>query len=392
MGYRKLLSFWKRFWMLPGVKPALLMFLGARIFLSLFALIVRTLGPDVYSVDPILRPYIGVIQAANPWLEPWQRWDTLHYQAIAERGYGADPSSLFAPFLYPLLMWAVDALLGCGSLLAGIIVSNVAFALALVFLHRLVLMEIDCETADRSLVYIIFFPTAFFFLAAYSESLLLLSSVASIYYARRQRWILAGLYGFLGPISRIQGFVLPLVLAFEGWRVWRRSSALRTRIILGIVLAGLGTVAFPLYIWISLGKSPLTLLTVQASRFRGVIGFPGTGIPTAVSAILRGSALFTDYIDLAMILLSIGLCIYVVLHLPRIYAVYSVLSLLLILSKSGPVQPLISVSRLVLPIFPLFIGLGMIGDDPIRHRLILYISWAGLAYSVGQFVLWGWVA
>ncbi len=42
--------------------------------------------PTDTSPDPILRPYQGVTPETNPWLEVWQRWDTLHYQAIAERG------------------------------------------------------------------------------------------------------------------------------------------------------------------------------------------------------------------------------------------------------------------------------------------------------------------
>jgi hypothetical protein len=62
----------------------------------------------------------------NPWLEPWQSWDTLHCQAIAERGFAAFDSALYVPPLYPGLIRLTSALLGTDSLVSGLIVSNVA--------------------------------------------------------------------------------------------------------------------------------------------------------------------------------------------------------------------------------------------------------------------------
>ncbi|NJN79539.1 MAG: hypothetical protein HC797_03205, partial [Anaerolineales bacterium] len=56
------------------------------------------------SPDGVLRPYMGITPETNTWLEVWQRWDALHYQAIAERGYSAFETSFFTPPLYPFLM------------------------------------------------------------------------------------------------------------------------------------------------------------------------------------------------------------------------------------------------------------------------------------------------
>ena len=66
--------------------------------------------------------------------------------------------------------------------------------------------------------------------------------------------------------------------------------------------------------------------------------------------------------------------------------------LLAILSKVGPISPLLSTSRYVLPIFPAFMLLGRWASTPWRRRLIVYPSVALLLYFAGQFILWGWVA
>ncbi len=66
--------------------------------------------------------------------------------------------------------------------------------------------------------------------------------------------------------------------------------------------------------------------------------------------------------------------------------------LMAILMKVGEIQPLLSVPRYVLAIFPAFIVLGQAGKNQWANRLILYLSWLGLLYFCGQFVIWGWVA
>jgi len=65
---------------------------------------------------------------------------------------------------------------------------------------------------------------------------------------------------------------------------------------------------------------------------------------------------------------------------------------MVILSKVGEIQPLLSVPRYALAIFPAFIVLGRAGKNPLVNRLIIYLSWLGLLFFSGQFVIWGWVA
>jgi len=390
--FRKIREFWQRVWASPGVRLAVLAFIGVRIVLLIFARLANDIYPETFDPHPVLRPYLGVARATNPWIEPWQRWDTLHFQAIAERGYGAYNSSLFTPFLYPFLMRVVAKVIGGDTLIAGLIVSNLAFLAALIFLYRLIDLEADREVARRSILYLVFFPTAIFFFAAYSESLFLLTTVAAIYYARHKRWVLAGAWAFFSPLTRMQGAILPLVIAFEIWRTRRVDPCPLANKITGMALSVLGAVAFPLYVWWVLGKSPWEPLIVQSSRFRGSFTIPGYSLIKASQGILFGEPLLMDYFDLGFALLFVLLTVLIVRRLDAIYGLYSALMLMVILSKVSDIQPLLSVPRYVLAIFPAFIILGREGKNPLVNRIILYSSWLGLLYFCGQFVIWGWVA
>lgn len=75
--------------------------------------------------------YKGTAAERNPWLEPWQRWDTLHDQAIAEHGYEAFDSALFTPPFFPFLMSVTAFLFGGNTLASGLFVSAWLFLPAL---------------------------------------------------------------------------------------------------------------------------------------------------------------------------------------------------------------------------------------------------------------------
>ena len=389
---RRFNVYWDRLWSAPGVRSAAIIFIIMRVGLLLFAPLARMVYPDTFAPHPIIRPYLGVAPATSPWLEPWQRWDTLHFQVIAERGYGAYDTSLFSPFLYPWLMGLVAKVFAGDTLLAGLIVSNLAYLVALVYLYRLTAMETDQQVAHRCILYLASFPTALFFMAAYSESLFLLTTVAALYYARQRRWLAAGAWAFFAPLARLQGAILPVVLGFEAWRARRDAQFPTLQAVIGLTLSVLGVITYPLYVWLVLGKMPWEPLLVQSSRFRGSFTLPGLAILEAVKTIFGGEPLMMDYFDLGFTLLFILLTFLIVRRLPAVYGLYSALMLMAILIKVGEIQPLLSVPRYVLAIFPAFIVLGQAGKNQWANRLILYLSWLGLLYFCGQFVIWGWVA
>jgi Gpi18-like mannosyltransferase len=99
--------------------------------------------------------------------------------------------------------------------IAGLIISNLAGLVMFVALYRLVWEDFGQARAYRTVLYLAVFPTAFFFAAAYNEAIFLCLSVFSFYFMRRNRWWLAGLFGFLASLTRSAGLLLFLPFCYE---------------------------------------------------------------------------------------------------------------------------------------------------------------------------------
>ncbi len=372
----------------PAVRVGLAAFLGLRIVTALWAVAARQLvHPAPFVPDPVLRPYLGVAVETNPLLEPWQRWDTLHYQAIAERGYGAFDSALFTPPLYPALIQLAANALGGRSLLAGILVSNAACLLGLIVLARLAFFETnDGAAARRSVLYMVSFPAAFFLVAAYAESLFMLAAGLVLLHARREQWLRAGLWAGIAAMTRSTGVLLLLPLAYQVL-VSRRSLAAWA----SLAIASAGALAFPTYVWLALGLPPWQPLVVLGQRAGGGFAVPGWNLVQAIRQVFAGEFYPADLLDIAALVIFAGLLVPVWRRLPRIHGVYTLAFMGLYLVRLPGDQPLLATVRYVLALLPAFIILGSFGQDRRLHRLILYPCWAGLMFMSGQFAIWGWV-
>lgn len=102
---------------------------------------------------------------------------------------------------------------------AGLLISNVAALVAVLYLYLLVRREFGPQIASRTALYLALFPTGFYLSAIYPESLFLALSIACIYYARKRSWWLAGLCGGIASLTRAQGIMLLVPVAWEYWQV-----------------------------------------------------------------------------------------------------------------------------------------------------------------------------
>jgi hypothetical protein len=363
--------------------------------------------------DEEIRPYLGEPQLTEGTvgllLGPWQRFDTQHYLRIARQGYTDESDSVFPP-LYPLAIRVLGGLFGGGpvpNLLAGTILANMACLALLILLHRVATAELGPATATRTLVYLVLFPTGFFLFAPYTESLFLLFALGSICAARRGRFWMAGVLGFLASFTRLTGWVLLVPLAYEYWRQHRQqqtrqvagSLALRfptPAIRLPVVapfLPPLGLVAFMAWRWWA-GLPPLS--DIYRQYWYQTTGFPGIDLMAAVNSMFFGGMArageLTLYFDFVCALLLMGTTALVFRHLGVTYGLYSAMLLLFILLPTSELKPLYSFSRYTLVFFPTFMLLGTAGKRPWANRLILYPSVALYLYFSGQFFIWGWVA
>ena len=365
----------------------LLLFLGVRLLLGVWMWGIRQVFPnDPATISSTM--YRGVPVETNPWLEPWQRWDTPQYQAIARRGYAAFDTALFTPPLFPALMAGAAFVFGGDTLASGLFISGLACLVCLLAIFQIARYEFDGDhLAFRAALYLAVFPTAFFLSAAYSESVFLAGAMFCLYNARKERWVAAGLWGALAALTRITGPFLVVPLVFAAWWAWRKGD---WRAWLAPLITGLGALVFPLYTEFGLHQSPAAILAASTIR-GGRLTIPGWNLIEAASHILRARLLGENLAELGFSIVFIVLTIFIWRKLPRLYGIYSVTLMLLFLARLGSPQPLVSMARYVLEIFPAFLLLAVWGRLPQVNRLMLYLSLLGLLFFSAQFAMWGWV-
>jgi hypothetical protein len=174
--------------------------------------------------------WIGVLaqDKTSTFLERWVHWDAQLMVVIAEFGYDGDPGRppdgglpAFFPGM-PLLLRLVHMIIPDWSL-AGLLISFVAGAVAMVALARLGELEGPPGTGSRAVLALLLCPTAVFLFAGYSEALFLGFAIPAWLAARRGNWLAAGLLGAGASCARITGLFLALALIVEF--VMRRQPA-----------------------------------------------------------------------------------------------------------------------------------------------------------------------
>jgi Gpi18-like mannosyltransferase len=318
-------------------------------------------------------------------LAVWGRWDAVHYIDIASSGYYGTDMAFFP--LYPLLLAGLGLLIG-NHLVAGIIISNVALFFALLYLYKLVEHEFDRTVARRAIFYIAIFPTAVFFSAVYTESLFLFLTVASFYYMRERRWLVAGIFGFFASMTRVEGVLLVVPFAIEWFVAYRQNLREGVRNLLPILLVPIGIVLYMGYLWVLKGD-PLYFSHVQ-SHWDRHLAAPWTSIIDAVHKIAHSTqaqAVANQAIQLFFTALMIGVLIAGCRRLKPSYIAYMALSILVPMSTSS----LMSMQRFALVLFPMFAILALWGRRPAINNAIVAFSLPLLGLFTVLFADWYWV-
>jgi hypothetical protein len=366
---------------------------------------------------------------------PASRWDSAWYLAIAHSGYRADLGAFadsrtaFFP-LYPLGVRVLSDL-GPAPVLAGVLLSLAAFAAALYGLHRLTVLELGgvraSETARLTVLLTAFAPMAFYFSAVYSESLYMALSVGVFLCARRGQWAAAAVLAALAGATRNTGVALALPMALfylYGPREDRRPDhpgarglhpryrVRRDALWLALVPAGLGLYMAHLAL---AGGDPLAPFNAQAAWSRHLAGpFGGVwqGTRAAFEGLrqllslqslhiyypLAGGSPFIDaghnLMLFAFLLAAIPAVAGVLRLLPPAYGVYVLAALALPLSYPPAPQPLMSLPRFLVVLFPL--NMWLAARLATRPRVLasaaLTVSALAMMFFVGEFATWHWVA
>ncbi len=378
-------------WRWEPLRRAVVLYLAARIVLSLWAALVLKLVPADTGPAPE-RPYFGIVPLneglSGLLLGPWQRFDTLHYIALALEGYRPNSSHSVFPPLYPWLIRGVGGLLGGQYMLAALLISNLCAIGYLTVLVLLAEQEVGPAAARRAQVYALVYPWAFFLLAGYSESLFLLLVTLAFWLALRGRGWAAGLCGALAALARLQGGMLALPLLILAWRLHREQPR-GLPLPVWPFLPALASVGFLVGRALA-GIEPIAV--TYATNWHHVPAPPWVGIVTNWRNMLAGMAHPTDYLDLAAAWLAIVLVLIAWFWLHPAYALYMTVTLLFGVSHVRTPHPMCSVGRHTVELFPVFFLLGRWTERSAwLNRLLVYPSVLLWLWLSGQFVLWGWV-
>jgi len=149
----------------------------------------------------------------------WSRanFDGFYYAKIARDGYQHLQQAFFP--LYPRLISYLEKVAG-GYVLSGVIISSISFVVFMVLFSKLLdIVGEKKSVIKNTLIYYALFPTSFYFLSVYSESIFLVWVMLSFYLARKEKWLLAGLVAGLASYTRVVGLFVVPALIYEYYEI-----------------------------------------------------------------------------------------------------------------------------------------------------------------------------
>jgi hypothetical protein len=366
---------------------------------------------DLMLLAATLAAKIGllVLGAAALWsatglvpgpLDPWHRWDAPHYTDLAVFGYSAyDPGTLTAPGyvqahpgdldlyivffpLFPGLVAAVNAIVAA-PVAAAFVVATAASLFVAPLLYRLVAVDLGPRIGRMAAAFLLVFPTVYFLHIGYTESLFMALAFASLWLARTDRWWLAGAFGGLAALTRINGLVLVPALAVEAYLQWRgHRQVRRSWLAIGLVAVGFG-----LYLALNLAVhgDPLAFREIQRDHWYKELSPPWVGIGGMIGATMSPDveyAVMIGWMELLFTGLGLAATIATALWLRPTWAAWMAGNWLLIVSTGF----VVSVPRYSLVLFGLFAWAALIADRwPVIGWILGAVSLAAMTSFAWRF-------
>lgn len=137
---------------------------------------------------------------------PLAGFDGAHYILISKSGYGQFQQAFF-PF-YALLINTLSKLTSVSVLLSGLAISWTTLVLGIIFFKKIL-------KSTWPVIFLLSFPSSFFYVAVYPESLFLFLSCACLYFMLKKNYLAASVFAVLTSLTKIQGILLiiPFILS-----------------------------------------------------------------------------------------------------------------------------------------------------------------------------------
>jgi hypothetical protein len=328
------------------------------------------------------------------WIDVWARWDSAWYLSIVKNGYqaagyatGEYTSLAFFPvypqavrLLYRLLptAWQGDQ----AAVLLGVIVANLCAlgALAILYWHVRARFD-DRPMAQRSVVFLLVFPTAFFLGCFYTESAFLLLAVAAFHMAWRRRWLFAAILGALLSATRPVGVLMLLPFLWMQLQDAEFKIGRLTRQLGWLAIVPAGFIAYAIYLWRVTGDVGAVVIAQRAWHRDFASPFALFGAPPTP---------YGDLVQLDRMLTLAFVAAAAWLVVRRAWRVDGLVVCLVLVGFVFTGTPL-SASRFLLTAFPVFVWLAGQKSNGLRQ---VYLG-AAVATQTALWVFWvlmRWVA
>ncbi len=322
--------------------------------LLMFALLVRVLTLILpWLTIALLFPEKTALNFSQFTHVSWSRWDASHYLYLAENWYTnvGDPANFIVFFpLYPLVLKGTLFLLK-DSVVAGIVLSTLLFLTGFYYFYKLIAIDYPKKIAGWAVMALAIFPTSYFFNAPYTESLFLLIFSITMYSARKENWILSGIFAGLGTLTRPFGILLLPAILIEWFTAKNKRWKVLPVVIIPTFVAGL------LYLYLNkiIYGNPLEFQNILAGHWQKYLVSPISSIMDswriALSGGLTNFVIMVGWAEAVTITISWILMPIAFMKLRKSWAVFYSLSILLFSSTSF----ILSTPRYLLSIPPFFV-------------------------------------
>ena len=323
-------------------------------------------------------------------LSIWNRWDGPHYLTVAANGYRNVDQPRFMIVrlpVYPILIRLLQ-FTGLNPPTVALVVANLAYAIAAIYLFRLTSLDYPPAAALKSVLYMSIFPTAYFLHAGYTESTFLALTIAAFYYARRGKWFTAGILGAVSSATRITGCLLLPALLVEYLDQSRLAKTKIKKDILYLALMPLGLVFFLATNYV-IFRNPFQFISSLGEYWNTSLAPPWRGfLNTWNSMPIRppSERIMVGYFEVLFAVVGLGASILCFIKVRRSYGVYMMLVWLVITSLSF----WLSIPRYTLTMFPLFILLALASRRPEWSYPLVFSSLLLYGTFLSNFVRGRW--
>ena len=262
-------------------------------FLIISFLISRFLDIVVSYFSPQIIAYLGFFPYKEilteyhlpQFISSFANFDGAHYLLIARQGYSQYEQAFFP--LYPLLIRYLSPLFANNHLVTALLISNVSFFIGLLVFSkylRLISINFNKSRSVSVLLFLLLFPTSFFFGSVYTEGLFFLLFILTLYFLKKEKYILVAIFAFLASLTKLIGvfLIIPIFLSqISNLKYQIHSSKLKTKnnwkFLLALISSILGLGIYSLYLLKTTGD-PLFFLHSQwafgANRSSNIVLLP----------------------------------------------------------------------------------------------------------------------